>query len=75
MIGIDNIIENEVYTILVFISIEFIREEKSQRSIAKANAMVCVSFIGKCCSRRHLQHAQRTSAWPVLGFRGWKWLG
>lgn len=45
MIGIDNIIENEVYTILVFISIEFIREEKSQRSIAKENAMVCVSFI------------------------------
>lgn len=46
MIGIDNIIENEVYTILVFISIEFIREEKSQRSIAKENTMfVSVSLV------------------------------
>lgn len=46
MIGIDNIIQNEVYTILVFISIEFIREEKSQRSIAKENAtFVSVSLV------------------------------
>lgn len=66
MIGIDNIIENEVYIILIFISIEFIREEKSQRSIAKENAMVCVSFISKRCSLRHLQHTQHRSAWPAV---------
>lgn len=66
MTGIDNIIENEVYTILVFISIEFIREEKSRRSIAKENAMVCVSFISRRCSLRHLQHTQHRRRGPVV---------
>lgn len=58
MTSTDTVIENEVYAILVFISVEFIREAKSQRSIAKENAMVCVSFISKRCS-----HRQHRSAW------------
>lgn len=66
IIGIDNIIQSKVYVILVFVSIEFIREEKSQRSITKENAMVCVSFISKRCSLRHLQHTQNRSAWQPL---------
>lgn len=68
MTGIDNIIENEVYTVLVFVSIEFIREEKSQRSIAKENAVVCDSLVtvSKRCSLRHLRHTQRRGAWAAV---------
>lgn len=70
MTGIDNIIENEVYTVLVFVSIEFIREEKSQRSIAKENAMACVRFISRRCSLRHQQHTQHRRRGPAVQASG-----
>lgn len=39
MIGVNSIIVNEAYTVLGFISIESIREERSQINITEENAM------------------------------------